>query len=301
MSDPGELGPAITPATTAPAATPLHPPPVSQHERDLSGQKRWNAPADGDGAIQRWRDREAARLGRPAAEPAAPGKPDPAAAAKPADGGADAIKVGDVTVSSQEMKDFLADRAAKLSGTLQAPASADEYLLELPKDLTFPPGIEVALDKNDPVLGKLRGWAHKYQLPQEAVSEVLGLYAGKIAGERAIGQAAHLAEVEKLGPSGPGRVDAIALWLKSQLGDSGKVLSGVRGPDGFVQNGVLWTADICKAFEALMNKQRSQGAAGYTGNGRDNSNPNDGKIPGFENMSFAQRRHAQEQIRLNKR
>jgi hypothetical protein len=64
---------------------------------------------------------------------------------------------------------------------------------------------------------------------------------------------------------------------------------------GNVRSGVLWTADIISAFEALQRRWVSQGASGYTGNGRDNGAGN-GKIPGFDKMSFEQQRHAQEQI-----
>lgn len=290
----GEFGPA---PTAAPAAK-VTPSTWQGDDRDASGQRRWNdlPGAQGD-AVVRWRAKEAARIsGRPAPDPAAPAKPDQPAAAKPSDTAPDTVRIGDVSVTSQEMKDFLAARAAKLSGQLQAPASAEEYLLELPNDLVLPPGIEVALDKNDPILGQLRGWAHKYQLPQQALSEALGLYAGKIAGERAIGQAAHLKQVELLGHAGPARVDAIALWLKGELGDQGKVISGERGPDGFVRSGCLWTADICRAFESLMMKQRGGGGGGYRPNGSDNG-VSDGKIPGFAKMDFAQQRHAQEQLR----
>jgi hypothetical protein len=63
-----------------------------------------------------------------------------------------------------------------------------------------------------------------------------------------------------------------------------------------VKEGVFWTADIISAFEALQRRVSSQGAAGYTGNGRDNG-ASEGKIAGYEKMSFEQRRHAQEQQR----
>jgi hypothetical protein len=146
------------------------------------------------------------------------------------------------------------------------------------------------------LIAQLRGWAHAHQIPQSAFSDLLGVYAGKVAGELALGKLAHEAEVAKLGAAGPGRIDALATYLRGQLGDLGRALTGVRGADGLVRGGVLWTAEIVGAFEALMNKQRTQGAASYTGNGRDNG-AQDGKIAGYEKMTFEQRRHAQEQRR----
>jgi hypothetical protein len=142
----------------------------------------------------------------------------------------------------------------------------------------------------------LKTWAHRNQIPQAELSALVDIYGGKISGDLAAGKAAHDYQVGLLGGSGPQRVDAINTWLRGMLGDQGRILSGTRGPNGQVTNGVLWTADIISAFEALQRRVSSQGAASYTGNGRDNG-AQDGKIVGYDKMSFEQRRQAQDQRR----
>jgi hypothetical protein len=288
-------------ASSSPAARTSSPQPAArtstpgQAEKDAAGVPRWNARPDPTGEQARWDQQQRERLGH-AADPAAPAKPDQAA--KPADGAADTThKFGDTTVSESELREFLTNKAARESGRLQAPASADDYAIELPADFKAPLGVEVVINPNDPAVPLLKNWAHKNGLPQAALSDLLGIYGGLRAGELATGKLAYETEIGKLGASGPGRVDALATWMRGQLGDQGRALTGVRGSDGMVRGGVLWTAEIVGAFEALMNKQRSQHGSSYTGNGRDMGGRDEGKIAGYAGMSFEQRRHAQEQRR----
>jgi hypothetical protein len=249
-------------------------------------------PADGSRA--QWDQQQRERhTNNPAAAPA---KPDQAA--KPAESAADkTLKVGNTTLTESEVQEFLARKAGRESGKLQAPESPDGYKIELPKDFTPPVGVEVAFNEADPAFAELRAWAHAHQIPQSAFSDLLAVYGGKVAGDLAAGKAAHGYQVGLLGRTGPGRVDALATWMKGMLGDQGAVLTGTRGPDGNVRNGVLWTAAVISAFEALQRRFVSQGASGYTGNGRDMGNPDPGKIPNYAGMTFEQRRHAQDQRR----
>jgi hypothetical protein len=297
--DPGALDggssstPAARPPTPQPATRTSGP---GQAEKDSAGIPRWNRPADPDGRQARWDAQQRERLGHTTDPAAVQPKPDQAAT-KPADGASDTThKFGETTISEAELSEFLTNKAARESGKLQAPADPSGYKLELPKDFKPPQGVEVAFNEADPALAQLRGWAHAHQIPQSAFSDLLGIYGGKVAGELALGKMAHDAEVAKLGAAGPGRVDALATWFRGQLGDQGKVLSGVRDAAGNVRGGVLWTHDIVTAFEALMHKSISQGAGSYTASGRDMGG-GDSKIPNYANMSFEQRRHAQEQQR----
>jgi hypothetical protein len=277
----------------APAQPTTRTSPPGQAELDRNGERRWNSPTGRQGQDQqRWNDEQNARHTNKPAQP----KPDQAAT-KPADAADDTINFEGLTVSRQEMQDYFANRAARESGKLQAPDSPDGYKIELPADFKAPLGVEVVLNPADPAVPLLKNWAHKNGLGQAALSDLLGIYGGVRAGELAIGKLAYETEIGKLGAAGPGRVDAINTWMRSQLGDKGRALTGTRGADGMVRGGVLWTAEIVGAFEALMNKQRSQGAASYTGNGRDNGT-DAGKIPNYANMSFEQRRQAQEQRRV---
>jgi hypothetical protein len=54
-----------------------------------------------------------------------------------------------------------------------------------------------------------------------------------------------------------------------------------------------------RMFEKIMTKLTSQGAAGFSQQHR--VAPDDNKIPGYENMSFEQRRFAQDQAASRRR
>jgi len=69
----------------------------------------------------------------------------------------------------------------------------------------------------------------------------------------------------------------------------------MMGPDADALAGALERAPVAKtivAFEKLMRKWSSQGGADYNQSHRDNET-NTGGIPGYDDMSFAQKRAAQ--------
>lgn len=197
----------------------------------------------------------------------------------------------------EEHDSLLAFKGAEDTKRLTLPKTPDEYKVELTKEFKPPAGVDFAIDDKNPALASLKAWAHKHAIPQSALSEVVDVYAGTVVGSMAAQKAAYAAEVTKLGPAGPARIDALGMWMKGVLGDKAAVLTGTKGADGKSTNGVLWTAGIVEAFEALQQKFTG-GGSHYTGNGRDNG-ASDGKIPGYAGMSFEQRRQAQEQRRQN--
>jgi hypothetical protein len=266
--------PAARTSSSAPAARTS---PPGQHELDRSGASpRWNAEPDPDGSRAQWDQQQRDRHTNNQA--AAPVKSDQA---KPADGSADkTLRVGNTSVTESELQEYLADRAARESGALQTPADPSGYEIKLPASFQPPQGVEVVLNEADPAFAQLRGWAHAHQIPQSAFSDLLGIYGAKVADELSIGKAAHSAEVAKLGAAGPQRIDAIARWMKAK---------------GYhVLPHTLWTEGVVKDYEKLMADTRSQGAASYTGNGRDNGVQDEGRIAGYAGMSFEQRRQAQD-------
>jgi hypothetical protein len=294
--DPGAFeGASPAPARTNSPAPAARTSPPGQAEIDASGQRRWNAPRGREGdEIAAWEQSQRDRhTNKPAAQQATPDQ-----ASKPGDAAAadKTLKVGNTTVTEAELQEYLASKGARESGRLQAPDSPDGYKIELPASFKPPEGVDVAFDEANPAFGQLRAWAHSNGIPQSAFADLLGIYGGVRAGELSLGKMAHDTEVGKLGAAGSQRIDSLAMWMRGLLGDKGAVLTGSRGPDGQVRNGVLWTKDIVEAFEALQHRFSSQGASGYTGNGRDMGDHNSGKIPGYDKMSFAERRFAQDQI-----
>jgi hypothetical protein len=164
------------------------------------------------------------------------------------------------------------------------PPTADAYKLELPGDFKPPAGVEFKLDTTNPSMGQLKAVAHKHGLTQDAVNELIGVYAGNEVGTQARITAAASAEVTKLGASGPARVDAVTRFLDA---------SGMG-----VLKSTLVTAAQVEAWESHITRLTSQGSASFSQSGR--VAPDDKAIPGFKDMSFEQRRFAQDQLRARR-
>jgi hypothetical protein len=165
------------------------------------------------------------------------------------------------------------------------PQTADAYKLELPADFKPPAGVEFKLDAANPALGQLKAVAHKHGMTQEAVNELIGVYAGNEVGTEARIKAAATAEVAKLGPSGPARVDAVTRFMDA---------SGL-GP----LKSTLVTAAQVEAMEAHITKLTTQGSAPYSNSHR--VPPDTNAIPNYDKMSFAQRRQAQDELAARRR
>jgi hypothetical protein len=154
----------------------------------------------------------------------------------------------------------------------------------LPADFKAPAGVEFKLDNTNPALGQLKAVAHKHGLTQDAVNELIGVYAGNEVATEATIAAARAEQVTKLGPSGPARVDAVTRFLKASGLEP--LISGVT------------TAQQIEAWESHITKLTTQGAAQFSQSHR--AAPEPDKIPGFENMSFAQRRLEQDKLNARK-
>lgn len=163
--------------------------------------------------------------------------------------------------------------------------AAEAYKLELPKDFKLPQGVEFKFDDSDPVSGQvikeLRAFANARGIDQDGFSGLLSLHAAAKASEQAHLNAARDAEVAKLGAAGVSRVGTVETWLDASGYSDLKPM--------------IVSAKIVETFERLINRVTSQGASGP--NTAHRERPEGGKIPGYEKMSFAQIRHAQEQLR----
>ena len=171
------------------------------------------------------------------------------------------------------------NRAADAVRKNSLPQSADAYKIELPKEFTMPAGVEFKFDEKAPELAQARAMAHAKGWTQQDFSEALGIFAAAKIGEQAQINTARAAEVAKLGATGSARVDAVTQFMDAQgLG---------------VLKSTLVTAAQVQAWEGHITKLTSQGAASFSQSHR--VTPEANKIPGYEGMSFEQRRHAQEQ------
>ncbi len=170
------------------------------------------------------------------------------------------------------------------------PASPDAYKLELPADFQIPQGVEFSIDDKNPLWSQARAVMHDIDQGrlsgQQAFSKLMALYAGAQITDRQGFDTWRAKEVEKLGPTGQARVTAVQTWMKGLLGDK----------PAAAMNAMLVTSDIVQAFEGLMARFASQGGGSFSQTGRVPADEA-GKIPGYENMSFMQRRQAQDLAR----
>jgi hypothetical protein len=165
------------------------------------------------------------------------------------------------------------------------PQTPDAYKVELPADFKPPAGVDFKLDAANPALGQLESVAHKYGLTQEAVNELIGVYAGNEVGTEARIAAGRAAEVAKLGTAGPARVDNVVRFLDA---------SGL----GALKSSLITAAQV-EAWEAHITKLTSQGGASFSQSHR--VPPETNTIPGYDKMSFEQKRLAQDQLATRRR
>jgi hypothetical protein len=164
------------------------------------------------------------------------------------------------------------------------PQSPDGYQIELPKDFAPPAGVSFEFNKDDPLLAHARHLAHQRGIDQSTFSDMLGVYAANKIAEQQQLAIARNAELGKLGATGAQRVGHIEIWLKAMAGaDAATTINQLKS---FPHEGMV------KMFESIMSRHSNQGAAPFDQRGRNNEQ-NEGKIPGYETMNFAQRRAAQ--------
>lgn len=186
---------------------------------------------------------------------------------------------------SDQVAPQLARLAAEDSRRAALPQKAEDYQVGNTKEFKAPEGVDFKLDVNDPLFGQAKAWAHKHGLSQDAFLEAIDLVSARDVGSQASLQAARTAEINKLGPNGPARVDAVARWWNSVTGDNGKTLGRVLA--------MAPTADTVVAIESLIAKWTTQGAAPAPNTTRIPPEGG-GTIEGYATMTFEQRRAAQD-------
>jgi hypothetical protein len=265
-ADPGEFGPSAAPRLAPRPSAPENP------------RARGYSPA-----VEQREAAAARAAGKPAPDTAAPAA-DPQQAPAAADG--EKYKVGEkYEVTERELADMMQRQAVEDQRRLTMPPSPEAYKAELPADLKLPGGQTYTFNQNDPSLIAARNLAHAKGWSQGDFSEALGIFASHIAGEQAALAERSQQEIAKVGANGPQRVDAVSRWITGMVGEA----------DAKPIRATIVTDAHVRFYETIMNKLTSQGGASFSQSHR--VPPDNDKIPGFENMSFAQQRHAQEQLR----
>jgi transcriptional regulator with XRE-family HTH domain len=193
------------------------------------------------------------------------------------------FKIGKFEVSEGEIETMMQRQAQEDLRAATRPASAEAYEAKLPADLKLPGGQTYTFDQNDPSLIAARNLAHAKGWSQQDFSEALGIFASHIAGQEAQLAERARAEIAKAGANAPQRVDAVGKWLDGFMGT--KDAAPIRA--------TICTESHLRFMEAVMSKITSQGVPNFSTSHR--VPPDDAKIPGYENMSFEQRRFAQDQ------
>jgi hypothetical protein len=279
------------PAARAPA--PTSSPAPSAPAKVTPGSAEWNALTTEQRHDQlrgppnpRATGHSPARDQREAAAARATGEPDPAAPAAdapPAD--TEKFKVGKFETSEAELEAMLARQSADDLRRANVPPTPDDYKLELAPGAKLPDGVDYKFDASNPGLAALKSWAHQKGLDQSTLSEILTIYATNEAQQNAQLAAISRAEIAKAGVNAPQRVDAVSKWIRGEVGDA----------DAKPILATMVTDAHLRFFEKMQQRVTSQGAASFSQQHR--VAPDDKAIPGFESMSFEQKRHAQEQRR----
>jgi hypothetical protein len=268
LADPGELGPSAAPAPAAPAAPPK--PPAPDAPRGTYEQRR-NA------------------QDQAAAKPAAEAPVDPQAPQAPAPG--EKVKVGEYEITAEELGAIMARQSQDDLRKASLPPTPADYKIALPEGMTLPGNATYRFDEagNKASFDAAKAWAHGRGMSQSEFSEMMGLYASHHAAQEARIAEVAQAELKKAGANAGQRVDAISRWIRAEVGDA----------DARPIISTLATNAHLKFYERLMTKQSSQGAASFSQSHR--APPDNNPIPGYENMSFEQRREAQDRNAARRR
>jgi hypothetical protein len=191
------------------------------------------------------------------------------------------LKVGDLTLSPDEVKGLLERHALESSRKATAPTRAEDFKLELPADFKMPEGLTFQIDPNNSAIEPARQFALRHGLNQSQFSEMIGLYAASQAKEMVAFNSAKQAEVTKLGDAANARVDAVRGWLKSMGGNHFGALCRVLE--------LAPVADTVVGLEHLMHRYVTQGGASFSGAHREPHTPGKVSDETYQSMSYAQK------------
>src|SRR6185312_2130535 len=151
--------------------------------------------------------------------------------------------------------------AERVAREAALPAAPDKYEIKLPEGFKPPEGMAFEFKTDDPALVEARKAAHELKLDQAGFSRILGIYAANKLAENQAVTAGRQAEMDKLGATGPQRLEAVETWLKAKVGDKASTIISTLKQYPVAAN--------VETFEALMRAFSSQGGAGVTQTGRE--------------------------------
>lgn len=186
------------------------------------------------------------------------------------------LKTADLIKDHTELSTKAAAEAERRKGL---PAKADDYKIELPKDIEAPPGFEMVLDAQGEVATEFKAMVHEYGLTQDAATKLVGLLAKNENARIARVDGAVKLEVAKLGDNGMARIDAVKAGIMSIGGEEAyKALAPM-----------LFTANQVVAMETLIRRATSGGVPSFTVAGRETKY--DGKLTEeqYEKMSSTEK------------
>jgi len=210
-------------------------------------------------------------------DPAVPGDQTPPGPASVENGH---LKVGDLSLSPDEVKGLLERHALESSRKALMPASADGYTLP---DVRLP-DVQFKWSVDNEVLGpaltQAKQIAFDAGLSQEQFGRFMSVYASSQIHEQLQFARAQAAEVAKLGDLANIRMDSLKTWLSSQLGTEGaKALTET-----------IFTARQVQAYERLMQKFVSGGSASFSrAHHEPPDNPNKISQAEYDKLGYAAR------------
>jgi hypothetical protein len=166
------------------------------------------------------------------------------------------------------------------------PKTEAEFKAVNSQDFQLPEGVKWEFNEADPTLQAPRKFALARGMSQEDFSALLDLHVASKTGELMAQVQAREANLKALGAAGPQRIAAVAQWLNARAGKDGHAVAN------FIKQ--YPSAPIVRAFENVIRQFSNQGGIDFDQRGRTAAEET-GKIPGYDNMSFAQRRAAQMQ------
>ena len=167
------------------------------------------------------------------------------------------------------------------------PPTPQDYKLALPENFTLPGDVKkFTFDEagNKASFDDAKAWAHSRGMSQSDFSEMMGLYASHHARQEAALAARSQAEVAKIGINISQRADAISRFVRAEMGDD----------DARPVLASMVTDAQYRFVERMMTRLETQGVGSFSQKHRAAPDA-DSRIPGYENMSFEQRRFAQDQ------